>query len=120
LYTLTEKIDDKRVVHTACNDRRSMQRPRVPTIIIHTCSLFVAQLGTIALLSWFIAQASWFMTFSFAAFLMGLLFLAGGLYYPSFLAKATGIANAGKFVAYLAVTLAGLAYATVFFHLLFR
>jgi hypothetical protein len=94
--------------------------PRVPPIIIHTLGLTVAWIGIIALPSWFIAQASWYVTFSIAAFLIGLLFLAGGLYYPSFLARATGKANAGKFAAYLAVTLAGLAYATVFFHLLFR
>ena len=94
--------------------------PPVPPIIIQTLGLTVAWIGTIVLLSWFIAQASWFMTFSIAAFLMGLLFLAGGLYYPSFLAKATGIANAGKFAADLAVTLTGLAYLTVFIHLLFR
>jgi len=94
--------------------------PPVPPIIIHALGLFVAWLGTIALLSWVISQASWYVTFSIAAFLIGLLFFAGSLYYPSFLARATGIANAGKFAAFLAVTLVGLAYATVAFHLLFR
>ena len=94
--------------------------PPVPLIIIRTCGLIVAQIGIIALPSWFIAQAPWYVTFSIAAFLIGLLFLAGALYYPSFFARATGIANAGKVTEYLAVTSVGLAYLTVFFHLLFR
>ncbi len=94
--------------------------PPVPPIIIHTLGLLVAWIGTIVLLSWFIAQASWFMTFSIAAFLIGLLLVAGSLYYPSLLARATGMANAGKVTESLAVTFVGLAYLTVFFHLLFR
>jgi len=94
--------------------------PPVPPIIIRGLGLMVAWLGTIVLLSWVIAQASWFMTFCIAAFLIGLLLAAGSLYYPSLLAKATGIANAGKVAERLAVTLVGLSYLTVFIHLLFR
>ncbi len=120
LYTLTEKIDDKRIVHTACNDGRSMQMPPVPPFIIRTLGLIVAWIGTIALLSWVISKASWYVTFSIAAFLMGLLLVAGSLYYPSLLVRATGMAHAGDFAERLALTLVGLAYATVFFHLLFR
>jgi hypothetical protein len=94
--------------------------PPVPPIIIRGLVLIVAWLGIIVLLSWVIAQASWFMTFCIAAFLISLLLVAGSLYYPSLLARATGIANAGKVAESLAVTLVGLAYLTVFIHLLFR
>jgi hypothetical protein len=92
----------------------------VPPIIVRGFVFIMAWVGTIVLLSWVIAQASWFMTFSIAAFLIGLLLVAGSLYYPSLLVRATGIANAGKVTEYLAVTSVGLAYLTVFFHLLFR
>ncbi len=97
-----------------------MQRPPVPPIIVLGLGLIVAWLSTIALLSWVISQASWYLIFSAAAFLIGLLLVAGVLYSPSLLARATGIAHAREFAESLALTFIGLAYATVAFHLLFR
>ncbi len=94
--------------------------PPVPPIIIRGLGLLVAWLGIIVLLSWVISQASWYVTFSIAAFLIGLLLVAGSLYYPSLLARATGIANAREYAERVAVTLVGLAYLTVIIHLLFR